>query len=43
MRQNTVKKTMILDGYDSAEVLNMVEVDLGKEWILDSRCFFHML
>ena len=42
MRQNTVKKTMILDGYDSAEVLNVVEVDSGKEWILDSRCSFHM-
>ena len=48
-RQNTVKKTMnegeapmILDGYDIVEVLNVAEVDLGKEWILDSRCSFHI-
>ena len=48
-RQNTVKKTVnegdaavILDGYDSAEVLNVAEVDSGKEWILDSGCSFHM-
>ena len=43
MRQNTVKKTMILDGYDSAKVLNVVEVDSGKEWIPDLGCSFHML
>ena len=43
IRQNKIKKTMILDGYESAEVLNVVEVDSGKEWILDSRCSFHML
>ncbi|RVW21953.1 Retrovirus-related Pol polyprotein from transposon TNT 1-94 [Vitis vinifera] len=48
-RQNTVKKTVnegdaavILDGYDSAEVLNVAEVDSGKEWILDSGCSFHI-
>ncbi|RVW58895.1 Retrovirus-related Pol polyprotein from transposon TNT 1-94 [Vitis vinifera] len=48
-RQNTVKKTVnegdaavILDGYDSAEVLNVAEVDSSKEWILDSGCSFHM-
>ena len=48
-KQNTVKKTMnegdaivILDGYDSVKVLNVVEVDSGKEWILDSRYSFHM-
>ncbi|RVW67898.1 Retrovirus-related Pol polyprotein from transposon TNT 1-94 [Vitis vinifera] len=48
-RQNTVKKTMnegdaavILDGYDSVEVLNVAEVDSSKEWILDSGCSFHM-
>ncbi|KAL6334097.1 hypothetical protein AAG906_004528 [Vitis piasezkii] len=48
-RQNTVKKivnegdaAVILDGYDSVEVLNVAEVDSGKEWILDSRCSFHM-
>ncbi|RVW64482.1 Retrovirus-related Pol polyprotein from transposon TNT 1-94 [Vitis vinifera] len=28
---------VILDGYDSVEVLNVAEVDLSKEWILDSR------
>ena len=33
---------VILDGYDIVEVLNMAEMDLGKEWILDSRCSFHM-
>ena len=43
IRQNKIKKTMILDGYESAEVLNVVEVDSGKEWILDSRGSFHML
>ena len=44
-RQNTVKKTVnesdgsvILDGYDNAEVLNVAEVDSGKEWILDLGC-----
>ena len=48
-RQNTVKKTVnesdaavILDGYDNAEVLNVAEVDSGKEWILDLGCSFHM-
>ena len=48
-RQNTVKKivnegdaVVILAGYDSAELLNMTEVDSGKEWILDSGCSFHM-
>nr|CAN72864.1 hypothetical protein VITISV_029730 [Vitis vinifera] len=30
------------DGYDSVKVLNVVEVDSGKEWILDSRYSFHM-
>ena len=33
---------VILDGYDSVEVLNVAEVDSGKEWILDSRCSFRM-
>nr|CAN70013.1 hypothetical protein VITISV_017116 [Vitis vinifera] len=48
-RQNTIKKTVnegdaavILDGYDSAKVLNVAEMDSGKEWILDSGCSFHM-
>nr|CAN69096.1 hypothetical protein VITISV_025437 [Vitis vinifera] len=33
---------VILDGYDSAEMLNVAEMDSSKEWILDSGCSFHM-
>ena len=33
---------VILDEYDSAEVLNVAEVDSDKEWILDLGCSFHM-
>ena len=33
---------VILDGYDSAEVLNVVEAESSKEWILDLGCSFHM-
>lgn len=39
---NECDAAVILDGYDSAEVLNVAEVDSGKEWILDSGCSFHM-
>ena len=48
-KQNIIKKTVnecdaivILDGYDSAKVLNVAEVDSGKEWILNSGFSFHM-
>ena len=30
------------DGYDSADVLVVSDVDSGLEWILDSGCSFHM-
>lgn len=32
---------VVLDGYDSV-VLNLSDVDLRKEWIIDSICLFHM-
>ena len=30
------------EGYDNAEVLVVLEEDSQKDWILDSRCTFHM-
>lgn len=32
---------VVMDGYESAKVLNVSKVD-SKEWILDSGCSFHM-
>ncbi|KAD3641560.1 hypothetical protein E3N88_30784 [Mikania micrantha] len=31
-----------LDGYDSADVLDVTNVVSGSEWVLDSGCSFHM-
>ncbi|KAJ9697688.1 hypothetical protein PVL29_007014 [Vitis rotundifolia] len=34
--------TMVLDGYDFVEVLTITTKNMEKEWVLDSRCTFHM-
>ena len=33
---------LVMDGYDSAEVLAITETRVNKDWVLDSRCLFHM-
>ena len=33
---------MVLDGYDSVEVLVHLAQDTHQEWVLNSGCSFHM-
>lgn len=33
---------MVLDGYDSTEVLTISTKNTKKEWVLDSGCSFHV-
>lgn len=44
MKENTFESgdAAVADGYVNAEVLAVSEHDSGDEWILDSRCSYHM-
>ena len=40
--KETRDATIVMDGYDSAEVFAISETRVNKDWVLDLECSFHM-